>query len=180
MGRGGQPIFGSYSLCVLGFFPSSSSYSLILSVSVPFLIPMPLMMTCKVMSKILAKKNFVFICSIGTVNSILKQASYSFMFTTCAWNDTQTTRIGQNAGASHFQLGLADSRLHIIHVVDFVLYKNVKKKSEKKKYETYLHPFTHCEAYFSSSIFTIKISFCGKRFGLYRSFSLTLQVRHAI
>ena len=54
------------------------------------------------------------------------------MFTTCAWNDTQTTRIGQNAGASHFQLGLADSRLHIIHVVDFVLYKNVKKKSEKK------------------------------------------------
>ena len=70
-------------------------------------------------------------------------------------------------------------RPRCIHVVDFLLYKNVKKKSEKK-YEKYLHPFTHCEAYFSSSIFTIKISICGKRFGLYRSFSLTLQVRHAI
>ena len=51
---------------------------------------MPLMMKYRVISKILAIKNLVFICFLGTVNSISKKASSSFMLTTCAWNDTQT------------------------------------------------------------------------------------------
>ena len=50
------------------------------SVSLSFFILLPLMMSCKVMSEVLAKRQttLVFIFDIGTINSIVKQVSRLF------------------------------------------------------------------------------------------------------
>ena len=63
--------------------------------SLSSIIFLPLIMICKVMSKMLAKGQtiFVFIWYIGTINSIVKQVSRSYILTTCAKNDNQTTRL---------------------------------------------------------------------------------------
>ena len=87
-GEGGPTLHRVLVCLFFGFFCILLSllYPLCLCLLSPFFILLPLMMTFRVMSKILAKRQttFVFICCIGTVNSIVKQASRSFMLTTCA------------------------------------------------------------------------------------------------